>query len=347
MSIPVTEPKQIQEHHLSRHLKGIERIGFYNLLPDSKVRWAVVEFEAHGSKGVTSPTTTSIRFMGLLEEAGIRAYRERSKSGGENYHVWVFFEEPIPAVKVRRLLAAVLRRMGLADDNGPKVEVFPPRDYAEGTIGTFVWLPFFGGTDRMKDKKGLGVRQDCTVFIDKDGKSIQPAEFVATAKKNPRSAVNEALSHFGVTAPRQRPPTGGRSPIRMPEVASESELLAPLLKNCPRVAGLLKTQKTRSQDQTLPPEQRGIGWDEWRALIGLLCHFGKVGERLIHRFSSLSPKYDSRATQAQIDDWRGKGIPPASCTLLGCNRNCFPKPSPVRWVFKAKYEQQGPGKQAK
>jgi len=331
--------EDISGYWLPRHLSGRERIGFYNMLPDSTVNWLLVEFESHGTRSVTKPGELSVAFLHMLNQAGIWAYREVSKSGPGNYHVWVFFEEPAPAEKSRRLALAVLGQMGLADWAGAAVEVFPARDRAQ-RLGHFVWLPFFGGSDRH----GKGTREGCTLFIDDNSRPAKPLEFLASVKKNPISALDEALSFYGAQDAAgcgQHAASGDRYPegagtVSVPLVETEEELLRPLVENCPRVRELIDEQRARGRDEKLPLQKRGISWEEWHALVGLLCHFGDVGSRLIHRLSALSSKYDAAATSKAIEHWRSRGIPPSTCSLLACTRKCFSSPSPVRWVYRAK-----------
>ena len=104
-------------------------------------------------------------------------------------------------------------------------------------------------------------------------------------------------------------------------------------------------QTKRSNDKSLPLEQRGIDWDSWYGLVGLLCHFDRIGERLIHRFSSQSPKYDPTYTQKVIDERRQANIAPTTCARFNCSKGCFSQPSPIRWVYKAHYEKAHPGRQ--
>ena len=342
MSTPIADAGQIASCHVPGHLDGRERIGFYNMLPDSTVNWAVVEFEAHGTQSVKDPGAMAVKFMQLAREAGLWAYRERSKSGGENYHVWMFFESPVLAGKVRKLLIGLLDRLGLAEAGRPKVEVFPSGDSAHRTLGKLVWLPFFGGADNVNGKPGHGVREGCTVFLTDNGEVLDPLTFVQGAKKNSLVGIDDAISFFGLDAGEPAAGEDAQKQVKVPAVVEEEELLGPLLKNCPKFKTLLDEQLRRSKDGSLPAGQRGIDWDSWDGLVGLLCHFGKLGERLIHRFSSQSPKYDPVGTQRAIDERRRKNVPPTTCAKFNCNRSCFSQPSPVRWIYKAEHRKTPP-----
>ena len=336
-SIRISNPNLIPSKFLSAHLMGRERIGFYNLLSDSTVRWSVVEFESHGGRSVKEPWNSAKQFVEKLFEVGIHAYIERSKSGGQNFHCWSFWERPESALKVRRTNLAILEKMNLVKQGRPQVEIFPCRDQAANSLGTFVWLPFFGGIDSHKGKPGYGIKQECTVFLNAIGKAIPPQQFLTDAKKNSQETLPCALLKLG-SAPQESPlqfiqPSQDRKKIWVPKIASEKELLKPILENCPRVAGIIEEQKRLSKDQTIPAHKRGVSYDEWFYLIGVFCHF-EVGPKLIHRISALSPKYDTNTTQTAINKWR-KDFPPTTCERLGCDIGCFSKPSPVRWVYRS------------
>jgi hypothetical protein len=68
-------------------------------------------------------------------------YLERSRSKG--WHVWVFFDAPVPARDIRRVLRHSLALAGLP----ASTEVFPKQDrLGNGTrLGNYVNLPYAGG----------------------------------------------------------------------------------------------------------------------------------------------------------------------------------------------------------
>ncbi len=66
---------------VKNHLEGIERLGFYNLLPDLRSPWAMVEFEDHGKPGDLQNTSElSLQLINHLKSEDIHAYRELSKN---------------------------------------------------------------------------------------------------------------------------------------------------------------------------------------------------------------------------------------------------------------------------
>ena len=163
LSTPVSSVDEILAF-VEDHLNGKVRLGLYNLLPDVTCTWAMIECENHGSQPVEDPAKTSLEIVTYLRSHGIAAYRELSKNpSGTCYHIWIFFSRPVKAFK---LLEG--SRLFLSRTLGISVEIFP-KGYDPNTIGNFVWMPLFGGTDIVDGKPGKGVNEGRTVFVDDNG----------------------------------------------------------------------------------------------------------------------------------------------------------------------------------
>ncbi len=152
------------------HLRGAKRIGFYNALPDSTVLWTMVDFQSF--EGDPYKGEQSIRFMDYLRRAGLWGYRERSKSGGDSYHVWVFFQSPVAVRKVW-LLVETLRERSHFDG----IVLTSPGDEFDPRKG-FAWLPLFGGRDEFYDPTGIpkscyGIKDGATAFVDEGNSAFR------------------------------------------------------------------------------------------------------------------------------------------------------------------------------
>ncbi len=178
--------------HVTNHLNGECRLGFYNLLPDGTSTWAMVEFESHHNQsGLTNPTQSSLDFISHLQSVGINSYRELSKNSNKNcYHVWIFFTNPISARKVHGAFNALVEQV-----MNIKTEVFPKGFNTTG-IGNFVWLPLFGGRDNW----GNGVPDNQTVFIDEQGNPYpDQSEFLTLIKCIKEDDIDRLINDFNLT----------------------------------------------------------------------------------------------------------------------------------------------------
>jgi len=134
--------------------KGWYRIGSYAPDADDKTRWLCLDFDGPGhSEPLQDPQGTAVQALRNAEAMGLPAYLERS-GGGNGWHVWVFFEEPIPARDARKLGAAIAPTGALLANGGEAsarsnrgIEVFPKqeRHRKKKGLGNLLWLPFWHG----------------------------------------------------------------------------------------------------------------------------------------------------------------------------------------------------------
>jgi hypothetical protein len=134
------------------------RVGVYGPAPDGTTRWLVIDFDAGGEHAapLEDPTGVALTVRCLFLALGALSYLERSKSGS-GWHLWVFFDPPVPAALARALAFAVLPTDATLTDGafaepekGLGIEVFPKcDDLGDGrTVGSQVWLPWFVGAGR-------------------------------------------------------------------------------------------------------------------------------------------------------------------------------------------------------
>jgi hypothetical protein len=126
---------------------GNWRIGSYGPAPDGTTRWIVCDFDGGDdhAEPLAEPTAVALTAYRLFWRAGIPAYLERPRSGS-GWHLWVFFREPIAAVKARALARLLLPHDDALTIHGElaDLEIFPKRDNLDGArVGHQVWLPWF------------------------------------------------------------------------------------------------------------------------------------------------------------------------------------------------------------
>ncbi|HPZ07009.1 MAG TPA: DnaB-like helicase C-terminal domain-containing protein [Candidatus Eremiobacteraeota bacterium] len=167
MHFKILNPLQEIPRYLQRHLKGHQRIGFYNFLPDGTCHWGLVEFEKRDQE--KKNLEYALLFKKSLLEWGIKAYIEKSHTD-TGYRVWIFFDRPTDSTLVREALKSILSRLNFKE----QLTIYPTEESnraEEGLYGEFTWLPFFGNSDIM----GKGVKYGHTLFID-DSKKVIPLD---------------------------------------------------------------------------------------------------------------------------------------------------------------------------
>ncbi|MFA5778800.1 MAG: DEAD/DEAH box helicase family protein [Elusimicrobiota bacterium] len=85
------------------HLTGKQTIGMYPLLPDETCWFLAVDFDK------SSWQADAVVYLSICTELDIPALLERSRSGN-GCHVWIFFEENIPAALARKLGTIILTK---------------------------------------------------------------------------------------------------------------------------------------------------------------------------------------------------------------------------------------------
>lgn len=124
--------EELTEDVYKSHIEGKQRIGVYPIYDNKWIKWFAVDLDEENFEKALS-------IKRRAENLNLKVYLERSKSKG--YHIWVFFDEPVEAVKPRLVFEFVLADLGLI------CELFPKQDKTtESTpFGNYINLPLFGG----------------------------------------------------------------------------------------------------------------------------------------------------------------------------------------------------------
>ena len=132
---------------------GRFRIGSYCPGPDNTTRWLCIDFDGAGHAGaLADPQAAAMTTSDAFTQADLPVYLEKS-GGGKGWHLWCFFEPPIPAAKAQMLgrtfapLDAPLADGRIADPrSGLGIEVFPKqKSIKHKGLGNLVWLPWWRG----------------------------------------------------------------------------------------------------------------------------------------------------------------------------------------------------------
>lgn len=128
---------------ISEHLSGKTTVGIYPLLPDNSSFFIAADFdEENWESSIQKLYQTCIKF-------GLPAIIERSRSGNGG-HLWLFFEDNIPAFQSRKIMFELLLQAGIISkfEKEPSFDrLFPNQDTHSGkAIGNLIALPLQGGS---------------------------------------------------------------------------------------------------------------------------------------------------------------------------------------------------------
>jgi hypothetical protein len=188
MHFKILNPNQEMPRYLLRHLKGHQRIGFYNFLSDGTCYWALLEFEKKDNE--KQNLEDAFLLKRTLTECGMRSYIERSSSD-TGFRLWIFFDSPASSTLLREALHIVLHKLKLEEH----VNIYPTEEKSraeEGACGEFAWLPFFGDSDIM----GKGLKHGHTLFLD-DSKKVIPIDMaIELIKTNDPMILPDIITYF-------------------------------------------------------------------------------------------------------------------------------------------------------
>jgi len=128
----------ISDEVIQDHILGKRTIGVYPMLQDETCWFLATDFDKEGWREDAGA------FLRICQEIHVPAVLERSRSG-KGGHVWIFFDEPLPASLARKLGTAILtramdRRHQLGLDSYDRF--FPNQDtMPKGGFGSLIALP--------------------------------------------------------------------------------------------------------------------------------------------------------------------------------------------------------------
>ena len=131
------------DEQIIKHLNGEQLIGVYPLLKDNTSWFLAADFDKENW------IAQCRAFIKVCNEKNIPAYLERSRSG-KGGHVWIFFEQPFPAIKSRKIFISILELAGIFsifDKSSSFDRLFPNQDFLSGKgFGNLIALPFYKKT---------------------------------------------------------------------------------------------------------------------------------------------------------------------------------------------------------
>lgn len=134
---------KLTDEQIQKHLDGFHHIGIYPLLQDNTTWFIAADFDkANWQK-------EAVTFLKACKKKEIPAYFERSRSGNGG-HVWLFFDNPYPAIRSRKIFISILEQSGafsMFDRSSSFDRLFPNQDFLSGKgFGNLIALPLFKPT---------------------------------------------------------------------------------------------------------------------------------------------------------------------------------------------------------
>ena len=142
---------ELTEEVYKSHIDGIQRIGVYPIYDNKWIKWFALDLDEENFEKI-------LTIKKRVNDLKLTAYIERSKSKG--YHLFLFFDEPVEAVKPRLIFEFILTELGFI------CELFPKQDETtESTpFGNYINLPLFGGD--VKNGRTVFIDEKNNIFID-------------------------------------------------------------------------------------------------------------------------------------------------------------------------------------
>ncbi len=345
---PVRPERSINADDVLSHIQGAETYGIYPIKKDNTVKFvcfdvdlpknfAEVEEDALVTdKSILLPQVKNICTTAINL---FRACSFNSKgiliedTGGRGYHIWFFFESPIPAVSARKFAYSILKKAKV------QCEVFPKQnEVAEGQYGNLIKLPLglhkkykqYSSFIDIAEKKILSIENPFAHLTE-----IVPIPVSIIFNIRQERAKEKELKH---ARPRE---------AIIPFEAIPKETVDEVEKDL-RIGGLVEKCKAFSNLKKKAVSQDHLEHEERLALAYIMINT-KDGEEVLHQILSNCTDYDRDRTQKEIDYLKSRKMKPISCRRLIeqgiCDKFCRSEireqsmdlnrsePSPIRFAL--------------
>ena len=310
---------------MKEHLDGRIVIGCYPLREDNTVSFAALDFDDHKGDGevdATSGLPVGVlsevkRFVAVCDINGFPVYIERSQSGN-GVHAWLFFETPIAAVKVRRVVRALIQEANPEEDMSTFDRMFPNQDKLSGKgLGNLIALPLQGPSK---------VREGKSAFLDRENGYKTYAyedqwELLGSVEGISEERLETLIAAWDLTS-KQPQPLQASAPKKSNTV-KKSNITRDAKK-------LMACNFIRHCDENRETLTESL----WFAMVS---NVAVVDRPMVHALSEGYPAYSHDETEAKIEHVLG-GSAPITCDKIrefgfDCSKECGVK-SPAGLAFK-------------
>lgn len=148
---------------IEKHLIGTTTLGVYPLLPNNTSHFIAADFDDAGWQMAVRA------FAAVCKIHNVPMVVERSRSGN-GAHTWIFFAEPYPAYKSRRIILTLLeeaRCIDTLEKNDSFDRLFPNQDYLSGKgLGNLIAFPLQGDSRKHGNAVFVDLENSFSVFED-------------------------------------------------------------------------------------------------------------------------------------------------------------------------------------
>ncbi|OQY60371.1 MAG: hypothetical protein B6245_01840 [Desulfobacteraceae bacterium 4572_88] len=297
---------------LQGHLTGKHMLGIYPLLTDHTCHFIAADFDNHG--GNQSPLTDVTAFYEICQVQEIPCYVFRSRSG-RGYHVFIFFQSPVPAWKARTVAFALLRE---ADVIACDTEIssfdrlFPNQDRLSGKgFGNLIALPF----------QGKAMAKGHTLLLDPDSDFRNPYPFqwhmLAGVRKTSESDLDNLIAAWDLVR---------TSADTLPEKIKWHNISGNAHENPGYLPpAYLPADFNRISDKCrfiahCRDDAETLSEPDWYILLTIAARC-ENGKQISHRLSNRYPGYTPEETEAKIHQALSKTGPYCCQTIRKINGN--------------------------
>ena len=261
------------------HFKGEHILAVYPLLKDNTCNFIAADFDNHRRQLEKSLLEDIKALYEVCQVQEIPCYVFRSKSG-DGYHVYSFFDRPVPAWKARAVAFALLEEAGILNGEEESCSfdrLFPSQDELSGRgFGNLIALPFQGGAARAGQH---------TLFLDPESGFLKPYAdqwlFLKNIRKVTETQLNEVIEKWNL---------GRQASSRFQDDSFSEKAEGALL--------ILKRSCKFINFCAGSPEK--VSEPLWYAMISNIVSIRPGGYSIAHKLSKGHPGYDRSETDQKI-----------------------------------------------
>lgn len=301
------------------HMKGKHVLGMYPLFADNTCNFIACDFDAHADAEYNDnekcPMKDVKAFYEVCAVQDVPCYVLRSKSG-KGYHLYLFFETPIAAVKARAVAFALLQEAEVISQDSQLSSfdrLFPNQDILSGRgLGNLIAMPFQGEAAKQGNTLILDPNSGFSIPFNDQWKTL------AGIKRVNESQFDSLIQSWGLDI--------------------SQNIIAPVDSNPLENEALQRLMQCHFMNWA-KEEPEKVKEPLWYALLSNLIVVRPGGYSLCHELSKGHPRYSKTETDKKIHHALNN-TSPHTCKYIkrngfNCPVTCNVK-SPVSLMFNRK-----------